>query len=128
MDVYEQPSAALDDRPTKLEPTVSADTVGLLAAPMTVVLWASAFVGIRAAAADLSPGPMALRGIGPSIQPLGRVPRTRDSTQRFYQETFATLDADTFRRIHHPEAVAIPPGGDVRRGVEPMMAAMTAHL
>jgi Domain of unknown function (DUF4440) len=51
-----------------------------------------------------------------------------ESTQRLYKESFATFDADTFRRIHHPEAVAILPGGDVRRGVEPMMAALTTHF
>jgi drug/metabolite transporter (DMT)-like permease len=34
--------------------------VALLAALVTVVLWASAFVGIRAAGEDLSPGALSL--------------------------------------------------------------------
>jgi hypothetical protein len=45
-----------------------------------------------------------------------------DSTQWLYMESFATFDADTFRRLH-PEAVAILPGGGIRRGVESIMAA-----
>ena len=36
------------------------DLLAISAALITVVLWASAFVGIRAAAADLSPGSIAL--------------------------------------------------------------------
>jgi len=39
---------------------VSVDWLALGAALVTVVLWASAFVGIRAAAADLSPGALAV--------------------------------------------------------------------
>jgi drug/metabolite transporter (DMT)-like permease len=40
--------------------TSNVDRVALAAALTTVVLWASAFVGIRAAAIDLSPGALAL--------------------------------------------------------------------
>ena len=43
--------------PAKANPT---DRLALGAALVTVVLWASAFVGIRALADDLSPGPFAL--------------------------------------------------------------------
>ena len=38
----------------------AVDWLALGAALLTVVLWASAFVGIRAVADDLSPGPFAL--------------------------------------------------------------------
>jgi drug/metabolite transporter (DMT)-like permease len=41
-------------------PGASPDWAALGAALLTVVLWASAFVGIRAAAADLSPGALAV--------------------------------------------------------------------
>ena len=41
-------------------PRTGIDRLALGAALVTVVLWASAFVGIRAAAADLSPGSLAL--------------------------------------------------------------------
>ena len=51
-----------------------------------------------------------------------------EATQRLYMESFATFDADTFRRLHHPEAVAILPGGGIRRGVEPIMAALASHF
>jgi drug/metabolite transporter (DMT)-like permease len=40
--------------------TAKVDRIALGAALITVVLWASAFVGIRAAAVDLSPGALAL--------------------------------------------------------------------
>ena len=40
--------------------TRSFDWLALGAALITVVLWASAFVGIRAVADDLDPGPFAL--------------------------------------------------------------------
>jgi drug/metabolite transporter (DMT)-like permease len=42
------------------EPAPGIDRLALGAALLTVVLWASAFVGIRAVAADLSPGSIAL--------------------------------------------------------------------
>lgn len=41
-------------------PAQRADTVAIAAAGITVVLWASAFVGIRAAGDDFSPGGLAL--------------------------------------------------------------------
>jgi len=45
---------------TSAPTTSGVDRVALIAALTTVVLWASAFVGIRAAAIDLSPGALAL--------------------------------------------------------------------
>lgn len=51
-----------------------------------------------------------------------------EATQRLHVESFAAFDADTFRRLHHPEAVAILPGGGIRRGVDPIMAALTSHF
>ena len=52
----------MDDREPMAEPTrtAGADWLAIGAALVTVVLWASAFVGIRAVADDLAPGPLAL--------------------------------------------------------------------
>src|SRR5687767_8457914 len=47
------------DPPAKGRPD-SAATKAVLAATVTIVLWASAFVVIRSSGAHLSPGPMAL--------------------------------------------------------------------
>lgn len=52
-----------EPRPTDAQPTVGPDGTGAkaaLAAGVTIVLWASAFVVIRSSGAHLSPGPMAL--------------------------------------------------------------------
>lgn len=49
------------------------DLVGLLAGLVTVVLWGSAFVGIRAAGAALEPGPLALGRLLVSTVILGAV-------------------------------------------------------
>lgn len=46
--------------PTEQPRASGADWLAIGAALVTVVLWASAFVGIRAVAGDLSPGPFAL--------------------------------------------------------------------
>jgi drug/metabolite transporter (DMT)-like permease len=46
--------------PSSADPADRIDWPALLAALLTVVLWASAFVGIRAVAAELSPGALAL--------------------------------------------------------------------
>ena len=54
-DSLSQPEASLPTRPTE-----SVDRLAIGAALVTVVLWASAFVGIRAVAVDLSPGSIAL--------------------------------------------------------------------
>ena len=51
-----------------------------------------------------------------------------DATQRLYTESFTAFDAETFRRLHHPEAVAVLPDGGIRRGVEPIMAALATHF
>jgi drug/metabolite transporter (DMT)-like permease len=48
------------------------DRLALAAALVTVVLWASAFVGIRAAAVDLSPGSIALGRLIVGSLSLGR--------------------------------------------------------
>ena len=52
-------TAAADPRTLGHVETVRLDWAGLGAALLTVILWASAFVGIRAAAADISPGALA---------------------------------------------------------------------
>jgi drug/metabolite transporter (DMT)-like permease len=54
------PEASLRRRPKRARRTVSAVNAGAAAAGITVLLWASAFVGIRAAGEDLSAGPLTL--------------------------------------------------------------------
>lgn len=41
-------------------PAVAMDTAALIAGLITVILWGSAFVGIRAAGQSMSPGSIAL--------------------------------------------------------------------
>ena len=52
-------------------PTAQADRRSLLAAAVTVVLWASAFVAIRSAGQDFSPGALALGRLLPASAVLG---------------------------------------------------------
>jgi hypothetical protein len=51
-----------------------------------------------------------------------------DSAQRLYVESFGRYDADTFRSLLHPEVVTVLADGQIRRGVESVMAAMAAHF
>ena len=53
------------------QPTAQADRRSLLAAAVTVVLWASAFVAIRSAGQDFSPGALALGRLLPASAVLG---------------------------------------------------------
>jgi drug/metabolite transporter (DMT)-like permease len=54
-----RPDRGADARPAEAVPN-REKVLALAAAAVTVVLWASAFVGIRAAGEDLSPGPLTL--------------------------------------------------------------------
>jgi Domain of unknown function (DUF4440) len=51
-----------------------------------------------------------------------------DSAQRIYVESFVRYDVDTFRSLLHPEVVTVFADGEIRRGVESVMAAMAAHF
>lgn len=61
-------------------PRGSTDRLALGAALLTVVLWASAFVGIRAVAPDISPGPLAFGRLLLGFVVLGAVVRARGHT------------------------------------------------
>lgn len=68
-----QPPAQIAPEQTHLasQPTAQADRRSLLAAAVTVVLWASAFVAIRSAGQDFSPGALALGRLLPASAVLG---------------------------------------------------------
>lgn len=61
--------------------TPRSETKALAAALVTVVLWASAFVGIRAAAVDFSPGSMAFARLFVGVLALGAFVVTRPWTR-----------------------------------------------
>src|SRR4030095_1691093 len=63
--------------PPRGPPSFVLDVVALLAALITVVLWASAFVGIRAAGDDLSPGALTLGRLAIGSVVLGAFVLTR---------------------------------------------------
>jgi hypothetical protein len=48
--------------------------------------------------------------------------------QRDNMESFASHDAEAFRRVHHPDAVAIFPSGRVVRGVDSLIEALAEHF
>jgi hypothetical protein len=49
-------------------------------------------------------------------------------TQRLDMESFATYDVESFRRVHHPEAIAIFPSGTVARGIDSIVEALADHF
>jgi hypothetical protein len=51
-----------------------------------------------------------------------------DIAQRLDMESFARYDAETFRGVHHPEAVAVLPNGRVVRGIESIIDALGDHF
>jgi hypothetical protein len=48
--------------------------------------------------------------------------------QRLDMESFARYDAEAFRRVHHPEAIAIFPSGRVVRGIDAIVDALADHF
>ncbi len=68
-----QPPAQIAPEQTHLasQPTAQADRRSLLAAAVTVAAWASAFVAIRSAGQDFSPGALALGRLLPASAVLG---------------------------------------------------------
>jgi drug/metabolite transporter (DMT)-like permease len=86
-----QNDRSLDPPPLVKRPL---EGLALAAALVTVVLWASAFVGIRAAAEDLSPGPLALGrllagslGLGLVVLLRRPVPTPREPVRRSTNST-----------------------------------------
>jgi drug/metabolite transporter (DMT)-like permease len=63
-------------------PTPGIDRLAIAAALTTIVLWASAFVGIRAAAVDLSPGSIALARLAIGTVALGAILVARRAWRR----------------------------------------------
>jgi hypothetical protein len=51
-----------------------------------------------------------------------------DSAQRIYVESFVRYDVNTFRSLLHPEVVTVLADGEIRRGLESVMAALAAHF
>ncbi|HEU5205474.1 MAG TPA: nuclear transport factor 2 family protein [Candidatus Limnocylindrales bacterium] len=49
-------------------------------------------------------------------------------TQRLDMDAFANYDVDGFRRLHHPDAVAILPSGRVVRGIDSIIDALAEHF
>jgi hypothetical protein len=49
-------------------------------------------------------------------------------TQRLDMESFARYDVEAFRRVHHPEAIAIFPTGRIARGIDAIMDALADHF
>jgi drug/metabolite transporter (DMT)-like permease len=64
---------AAPNQPRSAQPSAGIDGLALGAALVTVVLWASAFVGIRALADDVSPGALALGRLAVGSLALGLV-------------------------------------------------------
>jgi hypothetical protein len=48
--------------------------------------------------------------------------------QRIDMESFRDYDADTFRAVHHPDAITIFASGAVRRGIDAIMTALASHF
>jgi hypothetical protein len=51
-----------------------------------------------------------------------------ESAQRIEMESFAHYDPEGFRRVHHPEAIAIFPSGRVARGIDSIIDALADHF
>jgi hypothetical protein len=49
-------------------------------------------------------------------------------TQRLDMKSFARYDVEAFRRVHHPEAIAIFPSGMVARGIDSIVDALADHF
>jgi ketosteroid isomerase-like protein len=54
--------------------------------------------------------------------------RAFEITQRLDMESFASYDVDAFRRLHHPDAVAILPSGRIVRGIDSIIEALAGHF
>ena len=54
--------------------------------------------------------------------------RQFEIAQRTDMESFRDFDAETFRAVHHPEAVTVFASGAVRYGIDAIMAALASHF
>jgi len=54
--------------------------------------------------------------------------RSFDEAQRVDMESFARFDAETFRAIHHPEAITVFASGARRMGIDAIMEALAPHF
>lgn len=57
-----------------------------------------------------------------------RCARQFEIAQRVDMESFRDYDAETFRKIHHPDAVTMLASGTVRYGIDAIMEAMRGHF
>jgi len=54
--------------------------------------------------------------------------RQFDRAQRMDMESFRDYDAETFRAVHHQDAVTVFASGARRQGLEAVMAALASHF
>ncbi len=54
--------------------------------------------------------------------------RQFEEAQRTDMESFRDFDAETFRAIHHPDAITIFSSGAIRSGIDAIMAAHAGHF
>jgi hypothetical protein len=58
----------------------------------------------------------------------GRCAAQFERAQRMDMESFRDYDAETFRAVHHPDAVTIFASGDAFYGVDAIMGALASHF
>lgn len=86
---------------------------------------AAAMLSVPAAVAGSDPaGDGAADGLGPN----GWCARDFEATQQLDMESFANFDAETFRAVHHPDAVTIFASGHRFEGIDAVMAALSSHF
>jgi len=54
--------------------------------------------------------------------------RQFDLAQRADMESFRDFDVETFRAVHHPQAVTVFASGAVRYGIDAIMATLASHF
>ena len=51
-----------------------------------------------------------------------------EAAQRLDMESFARYDAESFRDVHHPDAITVFPSGRVVRGRESILSVLAEHF
>lgn len=80
-----------------------------------------------AAALSASTGAQALEPEADTARASGCA-RQFERAQRMDMESFRDYDAETFRAVHHPDAVTVFASGAVRYGIDAIMAALGSHF
>lgn len=84
----------------------------------------AAGISAWAAAADGSPSEQQLDA--PAVA--AGCARQFERAQRIDMESFRDYDAETFRKVHHPDAVTIFASGAVRYGIDAIMETLRSHF